>query len=60
MTTDHSSATFSVATSYAGTQAVSSFVPYREINPETTRLLGQARRIASPAQFKVNYKEEIS
>ncbi|VDK84205.1 unnamed protein product [Litomosoides sigmodontis] len=52
MVTDHSSTTFSIATSYTGTPAVSSSVPYQEINPRTSHFLAEARRIASPAQFQ--------
>ncbi|VBB25549.1 unnamed protein product [Acanthocheilonema viteae] len=53
MATDHSSTTFSVATpSFTDTETISSFVPYREINPGTTCFLEEAKRIASSAPFK--------
>uniref|UniRef100_A0A0R3S0M8 HTH iclR-type domain-containing protein n=1 Tax=Elaeophora elaphi TaxID=1147741 RepID=A0A0R3S0M8_9BILA len=55
MTTDHSATTFRVATaSFTDTETIPSFVPYREMNPETGCFLEEAKRIASPARIKGN------
>ncbi|VDN94849.1 unnamed protein product [Brugia pahangi] len=60
ITIDQSSTTFPVATaSFTNTEAISSFVPYREINPETT-FLEEAKRIASSTPFKDNDSVKVT
>ncbi|VDM21640.1 unnamed protein product [Wuchereria bancrofti] len=61
ITTDQSSTTFPVATaSFTDTETISSFVPYREINPESTCFLEEAKRIASATPFKGNDSVKVT
>uniref|UniRef100_A0A915Q494 Uncharacterized protein n=1 Tax=Setaria digitata TaxID=48799 RepID=A0A915Q494_9BILA len=57
--TDHSSTTFPTVT-FTDAETISSFVPYRGINPETACFLDEAKRVASPASVKGNDSPKVA